>query len=55
MYDGLDKGLNQVERKLRRSGERLSRLGSDLTIAISAPLAALGAASIKEAANLESL
>lgn len=55
LYDGLDRGLNQVERKMRRSGERLSRLGSDLTIAISAPLAALGAASIKEAANLESL
>ena len=55
LYDGLDKGLNQVERKLRRSGDRLSKLGSDLTIAISAPLAALGAASVKEAANLESL
>jgi len=55
LYDGLDKGLTQVERKLRRSGDRLSKLGSDLTIAISAPLAALGAASVKEAANLESL
>lgn len=55
MYDGLDKGLNQVERKLRRSGDRLSRLGSDLTIAISAPLAAFGVGAIRAAGDYESL
>jgi len=55
LYDGLDKGLNQVERKLRRSGDRLSRLGSDLTIAISAPLAAFGAGAIRAAGDYEAL
>lgn len=55
LYDGLDKGLNQVERKLRRSGDRLSKLGSDLTIAISAPLAAFGVGAIRAAGDYEAL
>lgn len=55
LYDQFDKSLGQVENKLRRSGERMSRLGSDLTLAVSAPLLALGSAAIKQAANLESL
>lgn len=55
IYDGFDGALGRVEKKLRRSGQRLSALGNDLTFAISAPLAALGGAAIKQAANLESL
>lgn len=55
LYEGFDRSLGQVENKLRRSGERMSRLGSDLTLAISAPLIGLGTAAIKQAANLESL
>lgn len=49
------KALSRVENDLRRSGERLSRLGDNLTLAVSAPLAALGAGSIKAAGDLESL
>lgn len=55
LYEGFDRSLQQVENKLRRSGQRMSQLGNDLTLAISAPLLALGGAAIKQAANLESL
>ncbi|MBK8195914.1 MAG: tape measure protein [Lewinellaceae bacterium] len=55
VYKNLDDGLKSVERKLKRSGRELSQLGSDLTVAISAPLAALGVSAIKSAADLESL
>ena len=55
LYEGFDRSLQQVESKLRRSGQRMSQLGNDLTIAVSAPLLALGSAAIKQAANLESL
>lgn len=50
-----DRNLAKVERDLRNSGRRLSTLGDDLTIAISAPLAAFGYASIKAAGDTESL
>ncbi len=49
------KSLDRIERTLRRSGEKMSRVGTDLSLAISAPLGALGVASIKAAGNLESL
>jgi tape measure domain-containing protein len=52
---GLEADLKKVERSLRMSGQRLSSLGSDLTIAISAPLALLGKSAIQQAGNLESL
>jgi tape measure domain-containing protein len=50
-----DRNLAKVERDLRNSGRRLSSLGDDLTVAISAPLAAFGFASIKAAGDTESL
>jgi tape measure domain-containing protein len=50
-----DKNLARTERSLRASGARMSRLGTDLTFAISAPLAAFGASAISAAGDLESL
>jgi len=55
IYKDLDSGLKQVERRLQASGRRLSSLGNDLTLAISAPLAALSAGAIQQAGELESL
>lgn len=50
-----DKNLARTELSLRASGARMSRLGTDLTFAISAPLAAFGASAISAAGDLESL
>ena len=50
-----EKTLAQVERQLRRSGEKLQRVGQDLTLSLSAPLALFGGAAIKAAGDLESL
>lgn len=50
-----EKSLARVESRLRRSGEKLSRIGTDLSLSLSAPLAAFGAVSIKAAGDLESL
>lgn len=50
-----EKTLSQVERQLRRSGEKLQRVGQDLTLSLSAPLALFGGAAIKAAGDLESL
>lgn len=50
-----DKNLARTERSLRASGARMSRLGTDLTFAISAPLAAFGASAISAAGDLEAL
>lgn len=50
-----EKALAGIERSMRSSGQRLSRLGSDMTLAISAPLAALGVTAVKAAGDLESL
>lgn len=55
IYKDFDRGMAQVERTLRTSGQRLSALGSDLTAAISLPLAAFGAGAIKAAGEMESL
>lgn len=55
IYKDLDKGLEQVERRMRSSGRRLSDLGDQMTVAISLPLAAAGAAAIKSAGDIESL
>ena len=55
IYKDLDDGLKGVERSLRQSGRRLSQLGSDLTLSISAPLALLGGASIKAAGDLQAM
>lgn len=50
-----ERTLAGIERQMRSSGQRLSRLGSDMTLAISAPLAALGVTAVKAAGDLESL
>lgn len=50
-----DKSLRAVERNLRSTGKRLSDIGGELTATISAPLAALGAAAISSAGDIESL
>ncbi len=55
IYKDLDKGLEGVERKLRSSGRRLSDLGDQMTVALSLPLAAAGAAAVKTAGDIESL
>jgi tape measure domain-containing protein len=50
-----EKTLAATEKALRRSGEKLSRIGSDLTLSLSAPLGLFGGAAIKAAGDLESL
>lgn len=50
-----DRALAKVERDFRTTGNRLSRLGSDIALAISAPLAAFGFSAIQAAGDVESL
>jgi tape measure domain-containing protein len=49
------KSLRRVERSLQQSGQKLSALGSAMTVSISAPLALLGGAAIKTAGEFEQL
>jgi TP901 family phage tail tape measure protein len=51
--DQLQKGLNQAERELQRSGRRMNRLGNDLTTSFTLPLAAIAIASGKAAIDFE--
>lgn len=55
LYKDFDKSLTAVEKRLERSGRKFSQLGNDLTLAISAPLAALGVSAIKQAGEIEAL
>jgi len=55
VINDITKGLQRVERDLRRSGQRLASLGSELSVSISAPLGLIGVSAIKAAADLESL
>ena len=50
-----DKNLAKVERQMQRTANNLSRLGSDLMVAVSAPLAIFGGSAIKAAGEIESL
>jgi tape measure domain-containing protein len=50
-----EKSLANIERQLRSSGQRLSKIGSELTMSLSLPLAAFGVAAIKSAGDIESL
>ncbi|RMG81340.1 MAG: hypothetical protein D6712_16465, partial [Chloroflexi bacterium] len=52
---GFEAKLGRVERKIRTSGRRLSALGSELSTAVSLPLAAIGTAALKSAGDLEAL
>lgn len=55
LYKDFDSSLRKVERDLERSGRKFSQLGNDLSLAVSLPLAALGASAIKQAGEIESL
>ena len=48
-----DKGLKKAENDLKKFGERLNTLGMRITQSISLPLAAVGGAAIKMAADME--
>ena len=50
-----EKSLANIERQMRSSGQRLSKIGTDLTLSLSLPLAAFGVAAIKSAGDIESL
>ena len=47
--------LKGVERTLQQTGQKFSRLGSDLTAAVTFPLAGLGIAALKSAGDIEAL
>lgn len=49
------KSLTALERQLQRTGQRLARVGTDISLFISAPLALLGGNAIKAAGEFESL
>ena len=51
----LNKKLGTVQRDLRRMTGNIQRLGQDMTRSLSLPLAAVGAAAVKSAADLETL
>ena len=51
----LERGLAKAERQFRRSGQKFSQIGNDLTVSLSAPLALLGGAAIKTAGDFEAL
>lgn len=49
------KSLAAVERQLQRTGQRLAKVGTDMSVFISAPLGLMGASAIKAAGEFESL
>ncbi len=51
----LNDKLGTVQRNLRRMSGNITRLGQDMTRSLSLPLAAVGAAALKSAADLETL
>lgn len=53
--DKMVKGLKKAERRLRYSGRKLAALGSEISVAISAPLALAGAGALKTAADFDRL
>ena len=50
-----EKSLAGIEKSMRSSGQRLSRIGSDLSLSLSLPLAAFGVTAIKAAGDMEAL
>lgn len=50
-----EKSLASIERQMRSSGQRLSKIGTDLSLSLSLPLAAFGVTAIKSAGDIESL
>lgn len=51
----LQKNMQKAANVMRREGQRLSQLGNELTMTITAPLAGLGIAAIKSAGDMEAL
>jgi len=51
----LNKSLGRVQRNLRGMTSNIQRMGQDMTRSLSLPLAAVGAAAVKSAADLETL
>lgn len=52
---GLQDGLKSAERELRSSGQRLSRVGTEISTGLSIPLGLAGVGAIKAAGDIESL
>lgn len=52
---GFDKALAQAERQMRGAVARMGQVGTELSVALSAPLGIIGAAALKTAAQFESL
>lgn len=51
----LSQGLRQAEREMRKFGQGMASLGNQLSLAITLPLAGIGAAAIKTAGEMEAL
>lgn len=51
----LDRAMSQASSALQTAGARMQRIGTRMSIAITAPLTALGIASVKAAADFDSL
>jgi tape measure domain-containing protein len=51
----LEKALKDAERAVKKSGAQLSAIGNDLSLKLSLPMAAFGAASLKAAGDIEAL
>lgn len=49
----LERGLAKASRKIRDAGRSMQRVGKTLSMAVTAPLVAMGAASIKSASDFE--
>jgi tape measure domain-containing protein len=50
-----EKSLGRISGQLKRAGAQFQRIGSDLTLSLTAPLGALGIGAIKAAGDIESL
>lgn len=50
-----EKALAVLEKQMRSSGQRLSKIGTELSLSLSLPLAAFGVTAIKAAGDIESL
>ena len=51
----LDKGLGKAMREMRNFGKHTKQLGKSMSMSITAPILALGAAAVKSAADLETM
>lgn len=53
--EALQKELRKVERDLQRFGQKMQRIGTDLTQLVTVPIAGLGAAALKSFSDIERL